>query len=65
MGGRDVKAAVTSSGLPRPLRIRGKKQPLSSAGLHALRDEHTRNLESTRAHAVEALVLERKLKAEG
>jgi hypothetical protein len=25
-------------------RIRGKKQPLSSAGLHALRDEYTRTI---------------------
>ena len=25
-------------------RIRGKKQPLSSAGLHALRDEYTRSI---------------------
>jgi hypothetical protein len=34
-------------------RIRGKKQPLSSAGLHALRDEYTRTLEPTRALAAE------------
>jgi hypothetical protein len=30
-------------------RIRSKKQPLSSSGLHALRDEHTRTIEPTRA----------------
>jgi hypothetical protein len=32
-------------------RIRGEKQPLSSAGLHALRDEYTRTLEPARARA--------------
>jgi len=42
-------------------RIRGKKQPLSSAGLHALRDEYTRTIEPARALAAEALVLERTL----
>ena len=30
-------------------RIRGKKQPLSSASLHGLRDEYTRTLEPARA----------------
>jgi len=39
-------------------RIRGKKQPLSSAGLHALRDEYTRTIEPARALAAEALILE-------
>jgi hypothetical protein len=42
-------------------RIRGKKQPLSSAGLHALRDEYTRTIEPTRALAAETLRLERAL----
>jgi hypothetical protein len=42
-------------------RIRGKKQPLSSAGLHALRDGHTRTLEPARALAAETLSLERTL----
>ena len=42
-------------------RIRGKKQPLSSAALHALRDEYTRTLEPARALAAEALNLERTL----
>ena len=42
-------------------RIRGKKQPLSSAGLHALRDEYTRIIEPTRALAAETLTLERTL----
>ncbi len=36
-------------------------QPLSCAGLHALRDEYTRTLEPTRALASEALQLERTL----
>lgn len=38
-------------------RIRGKKQPLIAAGLHALRDEHTRAL------AAETLTQERTLGA--
>jgi len=46
-------------------RIRGKKQPLSSAGLRALRDEYARTLEPARALAAETLKLERKLKAGG
>jgi hypothetical protein len=45
-------------------RIRGKKQPLSSAGLHALRDEYTRTLAPARALAAEILTLERRLSAE-
>ncbi len=42
-------------------RIRGKKQPLPSAGLHALRDEYTRTLEPARALVAETLALERTL----
>ena len=42
-------------------RIRGKQQPLSSAGLHALRDEYTRTIEPARALAAETLTLERTL----
>jgi hypothetical protein len=42
-------------------RIRGKKQPLSSAGLHALRDEYTRTIEPTAALGAETLTLERTL----
>jgi hypothetical protein len=42
-------------------RIRGKKQPLTSAGLHALRDEYTRTIEPARALAAETLDLERTL----
>jgi hypothetical protein len=33
-------------------RVRGKKQPISSADLHALRDEYTRSIEPARALAV-------------
>jgi len=43
-------------------RIRGKKQPLSSAGLHALRDEYARTIAPARALAAEALTLERTLR---
>ena len=32
-------------------RIRGKKQPLSSAGLYALRDEYTKTIVPSRAQA--------------
>ena len=42
-------------------RIRGRNQPLSSAGLQALRDEYTRTIEPTRALAAEVLSLERTL----
>jgi hypothetical protein len=40
-------------------RIRGKKLPLTAAGVHALRDEHTRTIEPARALAPETLNLER------
>jgi hypothetical protein len=39
-------------------RIRGKKQPLSSIGLRALRDEYSRTIEPARALAAETLTLE-------
>jgi hypothetical protein len=42
-------------------RIRGNKQPLTSAGLQALREEHTRTIAPARALAAEALSLERAL----
>ena len=42
-------------------RIRDKKQPLSSAGLHALRDEYTRTIAPARALATETQTLERTL----
>jgi hypothetical protein len=45
-------------------RLRGKKQPLSSAGLHALRDEYTRTIAPARALAAETLTLERVPNAE-
>ena len=38
---------------------------LSSAGLHALRDEYTRTIEPARGLAAETLTLKRKLKAKG
>ena len=40
-------------------RIRGKKLPLTAAGVHALRDEYTRTIEPARALAAETLNLER------
>ena len=42
-------------------RIRGKKLPLTAAGVHALRDEYTRTIEPARALAAETLNLERTL----
>ena len=42
-------------------RIRGKKLPLTAAGVHALRDEYTRTIDPARALAVETLTLERTL----
>jgi hypothetical protein len=39
-------------------RLCGKKHPLTSAGLHALRDEYTRTIEPARALAAETLILE-------
>jgi hypothetical protein len=39
-------------------RIRGKKLPLTAAGVHALRDEYTRTIEPAHALAAEALSLE-------
>jgi hypothetical protein len=39
-------------------RLRGRKQPLTAAGLQALRDEYTRTIEPARAFAAEALKLE-------
>ena len=45
-------------------RIRAKKPPLSSAGLHSSRDEYTRTIAPARALAAEALTLERRLSAE-
>jgi hypothetical protein len=46
---------------PQVKRIRGKKQPLSAAGLHALRDEYTRTIAPACALAAETLTLERTL----
>jgi hypothetical protein len=42
-------------------RIRGKKQPLTAAGVHGLRAEYTRTIEPARTLAAETLNLERTL----
>ena len=42
-------------------RLRGKKHPLSSTGIHALRDEYTRTIAPALALAAETLTLERTL----
>jgi hypothetical protein len=42
-------------------RIRGKKLPLSAAGVHGLREEYTRSIEPARARGAEILELERAL----
>ena len=39
-------------------RIRGKKQPLTAAGVHGLRDEYTRTIAPARARAAETVKLE-------
>jgi hypothetical protein len=41
--------------------LRGRKHPLSAAGLKNLRDEHARTIEPAQKLAAEALVLEQKL----
>ena len=42
-------------------RIRGKKLPLTAAGVRGLRDEYTRTIAPARARAAETLTLERTL----
>jgi len=42
-------------------RIRGKMEPLTAAGLHALRGEYIRTIAPSRALAAETLNLERTL----
>ena len=42
-------------------RIRGKKQPLTAAGVQGLREEYTRTIEPARVLAAETLKLERTL----
>ena len=42
-------------------RIRGKKLPLTAAGVHALRAEYTRTIEPARVLAAETLTVERTL----
>jgi len=46
-------------------RLRGKKLPLTAAGVKGLRDEYTRTIAPARALAAETLNMECKLKAEG
>ena len=41
--------------------LRCKKQPLTAAGLHGLRDEYTRTIAPARARAAETQTLERTL----
>ena len=42
-------------------RIRGKKRPLTAAGVQGLREEYTRTIDPARARAVGTLTLERTL----
>ena len=42
-------------------RIRGKKLPLTAAGVQGLREEYTRSIDPARALATETLTLERTL----
>ena len=42
-------------------KVRGKKKPLSAAGLANLRDEYARSIEPARALAAEALTLENEI----
>ena len=60
-----MKGSVHENVIFPPEHGRHSKQPLFSAGLHALRDEYTRTIEPGRGLAAETLTLERKLKAEG
>jgi hypothetical protein len=54
--------ALDSDGFIAEVRhIRGRKLPLTAAGLQALREEYTRTIEPARARAAEALNLERDL----
>ncbi|HEX7377105.1 MAG TPA: hypothetical protein VF278_08330 [Pirellulales bacterium] len=42
-------------------KARGRKNPLSAAGLRSLRDEHARTIEPAQRQAAEALTLEHRL----
>jgi hypothetical protein len=48
---------MSDCGLVKVRRIRGKKLPLTAAGLQVLRDEYTRTIAPVRALAAEALTL--------
>ena len=56
-----VSAPLSAGWLAEVKRLHGKKQFLSSGGLHALRDEYTRTIAPARALATETLTLERTL----
>ena len=57
----DLLVLDSNTWLSEVKRLRGKRQPLSSVGLHALRDEYTRTIAPARALAAETLTLERTL----
>jgi hypothetical protein len=54
-------AATSACWLTKVERMRGKKQPLTAAGLLALRSEYTRAIASARPLAAGVLTLERTL----
>jgi hypothetical protein len=56
-----VRPPVSACWLAKVKRTGGKKQPLSFAAFHALRDEYTRTIEPPRALAAESLTVERVL----
>ncbi|HEX7859922.1 MAG TPA: N-6 DNA methylase [Verrucomicrobiae bacterium] len=55
---QDVTALDSDAFVAEVKRIRGKKLPLTAAGLHALREEYQRTIEPARALAAETLNLE-------
>lgn len=58
---RDLTALDSDSFVAEVKKIRGKKHPLTAAGLHALREEYTCTIEPARALAAETLELENEL----
>ncbi len=58
---RDLTALDSDSFVAEVKKIRGKKHPLTAAGLHALREEYTRTIKPARALSAEALELENEL----
>ncbi len=53
-----VDSETLGADCARVKRIRGKKQPLTAAGVHGLRDEYTRTIAPARARAAETVKLE-------